>query len=122
MHERLVRPVLGSIAVAAIAVASLVVADHAQPSSTSQESPAMIASADEVGPFCPSAQQVREHWDNYDEELKPDSECPDLEPAADPDQSPAEQAPQHEHSEGDAPPAISTIADAQATLDPEDEG
>jgi outer membrane murein-binding lipoprotein Lpp len=135
MHGRIIGPVLGSMAVAAVVAASFSVSGGLSTngkSDTPSTNSAANAATVEAEPFCPSADEVREHWEAHGEEPKPDAECADLEPSADQQAAARKEANRaaHEQSRGShdhhshehaQPTLITSMRQAQAVLDPEND-
>lgn len=136
MHGRILGPVLGSIAVATVIAATFFGANsptsvHSSMSSASLNS--LTASSGEDEQFCPSAEEIEEHWDAYGEELKPDPGCPDLEPTSDEqaaqrrveagkaDRHEAAGNEHHHRFEHAVPSVLTTMRQAQNVLDPEND-
>lgn len=77
---------------------------------------------------CPTAEEMRAHWEAQGSELKADPDCPDIEPGGRADATASTDAAAdtqraHDHSHGGdaAPTVITTMDQAQTLLDPEDD-
>ena len=119
---------MATIVAASLSGANALTSVHSSRSSAAP-SP-LTASSGENEQFCPSAEEIQEHWDTYGEELKPDPDCPHLQPTAEEQTVPGRMAaggahrdevPGHEHHRGvehAVPTVVTTMRQAQNVLDP----